>query len=130
MAKVVKMVESEPVRRMPKRIVRLALPEPYDASGFWVDGVANFSQRTRQKLLSGDPAQTVEAFTEMIVGHNLVDEDGRAFPPAGDPSLFEALPTDLAVLVIREVLQSPGKFPPPPAMRGELPASPAVPGGR
>jgi len=89
------------------RIVRLELPPPY--TGGWVDARVNFTPATGAALISGTN-ETRLAFDQLVVGHNLNDESGQPFPEPGGGALFDALPTDLAVIIINEVRAAFGKF--------------------
>lgn len=100
--------EPLPILRLPKRIVRLNLPEPY--TGFWVDVWINVPQRLLQDFSSIDAIKTPTAFDTLVVDHNLVDEEGIPFPKPNGGALFSALPTDVMVIIMSEVRSSFGKF--------------------
>jgi len=89
------------------RIVRLELPPPY--AGGWVEARVNYPPAVGAALASGSN-ETRTAFDQLVVGHNLNDEDGHPYPEPGGGALFDALPTDLAVIIINEVRAAFGKF--------------------
>lgn len=99
----------ESVRRMPKRVVEVALPAPYDV--FHVRLWVNFPPAFKEQLLSRDIEVCAAAFSQMIVEHDLVDFDGESLPPPGDPALYRALPDELIGVLFRAQLAEIGKLP-------------------
>ena len=92
--------------KMPKRIRWVDLPT-HDSSGeeaypgfkarLWV----NFPASLLQEIRSGEHLRVKAALSKIVLEHNgWCDEEGEPFPPAGDDTFWEAVPTELATIVI------------------------------
>jgi len=94
---------------MPKRIVKIDLPAPYDcfACEVWVniggEERAAFTEAT-------NPERFHAAFGRMVVSHDFCDFDGKPLPPGGDPALYPALPDELAQLIFRGRAEQVGRL--------------------
>ena len=69
--------------------------------GFKVKLWLNAPQKHWNDLGGKDPKAVTKAFGTLIIEHNgWRDYDGEAYPPAGTPAFFEAIPTELAFTLI------------------------------
>jgi hypothetical protein len=85
--------------RIARREAWVELPEAY--AGFKFKLWVNAPQRLWQDVASGDETRARAALAQIIMEHNgWLDYDGQPFPPASDPALWEAAPTELAALII------------------------------
>ena len=123
-----------PIRSLPKRTVSITLPEPYQ--DFHVTAWVNFPQKMLNDMQAlakkariaakaaedadGDTDAPVDDETQsgiavllrqIVLGHDLVDFDGQSYPPATDPTLYDVIPTELMVVVLREIIGQVGKLP-------------------
>jgi hypothetical protein len=96
-------------RRLPHRIVTLPLPEPYQE--FSIEAWINFPQSLMQGMASGDEARIMDALTQIVVSHDLVDFDGQPYPQASERAFWEAIPTDLAMVIMQAINDQVGKLP-------------------
>jgi hypothetical protein len=85
--------------RVRRREDWVELPEPYAGFRFrlWM------TAPTRVWMTIGAGGDDAEAaLRSVILGHNgWADEDGTPFPPADSTAFWEAIPTELAALVLR-----------------------------
>jgi hypothetical protein len=78
--------------------------EEIDYPGWHVEMRLNVRARTYDAFLSQDPDQFWEAFSEIVMGWNLLDEDGQPLPLPRDGLGPRDLPIDiLNTLVLRYV---------------------------
>lgn len=61
--------------KIDRRTIRIELPEPY--TGYWVSAKADFPARVLVELQSGEFERTLEAFTALVIDHNLPGSDGK-----------------------------------------------------
>ena len=86
--------------RIQRRYAWLDLPEDGYA-GFKAKFCTNFPQRLRADLASNESERMETALREIIVEHNgWLDEDGTPFPLTTDPAFYDAIPTELAAVLI------------------------------
>jgi hypothetical protein len=78
---------------------------PQDAyPGFRVQIWTNFPPRLGREIASGDQEQIAGALSQIVVAHNgWIDFDGEPYPPASDPQFWNAIPNELAAVVINLV---------------------------
>lgn len=90
----------EAPRRLPKRVVEVALADPYGdfRCAVWV----NCPPSVWADLLGNDLAACARAFDQLVTSHDLVDFDGQPYPqPDGSGALYRALPADVIAAVIQ-----------------------------
>ena len=103
-----------PARRLPKRIVKVQLADPYAifSAEVWV----NIPPPLWADLLSNDLATCATAFDRLVISHDLVDFDAQPYPqPDGQGSLYRALPNDVIAAIIQARNAQVGKLSPPSA---------------
>jgi hypothetical protein len=85
--------------RVKRREEWVELPEPY--AGFRFRLHVNASTRTWMRVAAGgDDAEA--ALRSLVLEHNgWCDEDGVPYPPASEAAFWEAIPTELAALVLK-----------------------------
>ena len=89
-----------PARRLPKRIVRVQLADPY--ADFGAEVWVNIPPPLWNDLLSNDLATCAAAFDQLVVSHDLVDFDGQPYPqPDGAGALYRALPADVIAAILQ-----------------------------
>lgn len=98
-----------PRRVLPKRIVKLPLPEPYN--DFSVTAWLNHPPSVRAGMRSLVEAEARAAFKEVLVAHDLVDFDGEPYPQAGD-EFYDAISEDLLRVIYLEIIGNVGKLVP------------------
>lgn len=103
---------AQPVRRLPRRVVEITLPAPYD--DFHVTAWVNFPKRVLAEMNSKDEARTRAALCQIVTAHDLVDEDGNDYPPATEPDFWGAIPDDLGAIIVGAVVGRIGKLDPKP----------------
>ena len=95
--------------RAPRREVEVDVPG-YAGFTCWV--WANYPQRLREDVQAEDEARLRAVLARLVVGHNgWCDADGEPFPPADDPAFYDAIPLELAVLLVRAIVEAPGIYP-------------------
>lgn len=104
---------SAPIRKLPRRVVAIALPAPYDE--FQVTAWVNFPKTLARELNSGDETRTLAALCQIVTAHDLVDEEGRDYPPATDPAFWDAISNDLGAAIVQAVIGQIGKLDPKPS---------------
>ena len=109
----VKKVDGEPVvttgPQMQKRLVWLDIPE-YE--GFEIQIWANHPQQLSLDLVSQEVTKVQAALCRVITAHNgWLDYDGNVYPEASTPEFWEAIPTELAVLVMQLVNEAVMQLP-------------------
>lgn len=104
-----------PIRRLPRRVVTVALPEPYHE--FSITAWVNFPRSVALDLKSRDEARTGAALRQIILGHDLVDEEGADYPTADEPAFWEAISDDLGAAILIAALGQIGKLDPKPVAR-------------
>ena len=87
------------------RTIRIDLPEPF--AGFYVIARADFPARVLSDLQSGDFDKAVDAFSRIVVEHNLTDEDGDRVA-----HLADADPFSMVTLAMEKWGEELGKLPP------------------
>ena len=102
-------------KRLPKRIVTFPLPAPYD--DFSVTAWVNFSQELAEELRSQDIKRGQAALLQIVCGHDLVDFNGKPFPPADDPRFWQEIPNDLAAVIVNAINSQVGRLTPTNAAR-------------
>jgi hypothetical protein len=77
-------------------------PEAADTyPGFQVKLWANFRRSLLDELASGDNERVGQALRQIVLEHNgWCDEDGQAYPPASSQEFWDAIPTELATIVV------------------------------
>jgi hypothetical protein len=98
-----------PMRRLPRREMRIDLPEPYQ--DFSILGWMNFPRGVGADLSSGDEERVRSALMAVILDHDLVDEEGQPYPLASDPAFWEAIPTDVGGMLFRAFVGQVGQLP-------------------
>lgn len=74
-------------------------PEEYE--GFKVKLWLNFPSGLLDDLRSGEQARAETALRRIVLEHNgWCDEEGMPYPAAGDPGFWEAIPTEVAAIVM------------------------------
>lgn len=72
----------------------------------------NYPAETFRDLHSEDEQVFGEAFRQVVLEHNgWPDPDGVPMPPATDPAFWDALPNELAALVVVLARQAPYQLP-------------------
>lgn len=102
-------------KKMPKRIVSIPLPEPYQ--DFSITAWLNFPRTVKDDLNSGVEERVRAALMQIVVGHDLVDYDGRSYPPASDPEFWSEIPNDTGLVIVTAVNGQIGKLSPTNAAR-------------
>ncbi len=110
---VVKKVEGTTVvtagPQVQKRLVWVDIPE-YE--GFEVQIWANHPQQMSNDLISNDVEKVKAALLHVITAHNgWLDYEGTEYPAANTPEFWEAIPTELAVLVMQLVNEAVMQLP-------------------
>jgi hypothetical protein len=95
---------AQPNRPAP-RTIRIDLPEPY--TGFYAIAKADFPARVLTDLQSGDFATAVDAFSRVVIEHNLPAEDGTTAPHLADVDPF-----DMVRIAMEKWGDELGKLPP------------------
>lgn len=101
-----------PIRKLPRRVVTIALPAPYDE--FHVTAWVNFPKALARDLDSKDEARTMAALLAIVQSHDLVDEEGADYPPATERAFWEAISNDVGAAILQAVLGQIGKLDPKP----------------
>lgn len=84
------------------RIVRWCDVPEYD--GFQYRAYLNFPQRLMLDLQSGEESRIRTALQSIIIDHNgWCDADGSPYPEAADASFWDAIPTHLAIRIVRGI---------------------------
>ena len=87
------------------RTIRVDLQAPYE--GFYAVVKVDFPARVLLELQSGDFERTMEAFSKLVLDHNLTDERGNKAT-----SFLDVDPVELANKVIESWGNELGKLPP------------------
>lgn len=95
---------TNPTRPAP-RTIRIDLDEPY--KGFFVVAKVDFPARVLSDLQSGDFEKAIDAFSRVVIEHNLPGEDGAV---AGH--LADVDPFDLVKTAMERWGEELGKLPP------------------
>jgi hypothetical protein len=96
--------------RIPRREVWADLPEEY--AGFRVKLWINYPRRLQDDLRSGDTERVSAALSQLVLEHNgWQDEDGTPLPPTTDPTFWQAIPDELAAVVIITVNREAQRLP-------------------
>lgn len=104
-----------PAKKMPRRIVEIALPEPYQ--DFSITAWLNFPRSVKDDFNSNVEGRVRAALMQIVVGHDLVDYDGRPYPPADDPAFWTEIPNDTGLVIVAAVGNQIGKLTPTNAAR-------------
>lgn len=97
--------------RPTRRYVELDLPEPYE--GVHVTVWANAPLSLRMRLVKPESDEDLAAvWGQIVVGHNLLDFDGKPLPPATDPDFYYQMPGDLMPLLLQAILDQYGRLSP------------------
>ena len=89
---------------IPRRIVTLALPPPYD-----VLTVKAWVSYPRSLLEGPGVVMDRDVFAQVIVEHDILGPDDKPLP-VGVPEFWDAIPQDLSVAIWRAVLAQVGNF--------------------
>jgi hypothetical protein len=96
--------------RMIRREVWVDLPGDY--TGFRARMWSNFPQRLYAEIASESQARIDAALHEIVLEHNgWCDQDGAPFPPADDPGFWDAVPTELALVVMVTIREASAQLP-------------------
>lgn len=89
---------SVPVLRLPHREVWLDVP---GYEGFKVKMWANYPQRLLDDLTGADVPAMEAALLRVVLEHNgWGNEEGEPFPPANEAAFWDAIPTELAAILL------------------------------
>lgn len=107
--------QSTPAPRIARRDNWVQLPDEY--AGFRFKLWVNAPQRLWNEVASGEQERAKLALAQIVSEHNgWVDFDGQPYPLASDPTLWDAVPTELAAVVIaaanQEMLRLPNSLAP------------------
>lgn len=94
----------QPTKPAP-RTIRVDLPAPYE--GFYAVVKVDFPARVLGELQSGDFIRTMDAFTKIVIEHNMTDSDGNVAS-----SLLDVDPVELPTKVMEIWGNELGKLPP------------------
>lgn len=96
--------------RAPRREVEVAI-DGYPGYTAWV--WSNYPRRLAAALNdAADEAAITGVLRQLVVAHNgWCDTEGEPYPPADDPGFYEAIPLELAVLLLRAINQAPSLYP-------------------
>lgn len=105
------MAPIENIRRLPKRIAELTLPEPYNEfhATCWI----NAPRSLWLEATSQDEATVTAALQQIVVGHDLCDFNGDPYPPADDPEFWNLIPTEVGAVIISAIQSQVGRLPKP-----------------
>ena len=82
----------------------IELPEEYE--GFEVRVWVNAPAKLWSELQTGNEERARAALSQIVLEHNnWLDFDGEPFPAANEPDFWEAIPTELAALILVAVQQ-------------------------
>lgn len=96
--------------RIRRRETWVPLPGEYD--GFEVRVWVNAPSRLWNQLTEGDEQDALDALQEIVLEHNgWLDFEGEPYPPASDPAFWEAIPTELAAVVLAAAQQEIQRLP-------------------
>lgn len=87
------------------RTIRVDLAAPFE--GFYAVVKVDFPARVLIELQSGDFARTMEAFSSLVIDHNLTDTNGAVVK-----SFLDVDPVEMANKVIESWGNELGKLPP------------------
>lgn len=94
---------------IPGRSVWLDVPE---YPGFKVRLWSNMPNRLLLEIDSRDVPRVQAALLEIVLEHNgWRDEDGNEYPPADTQAFWDAIPQELAILVIGLIGEAPRQLP-------------------
>jgi hypothetical protein len=73
---------------------------------------ANFRRSLLEEITSGDNDRVSVALHQIVLEHNgWCDEDGEPYPPASDAAFWDAIPTELASLIIIAIQREATRLP-------------------
>jgi hypothetical protein len=85
--------------RIPRRLVWVDVPE-YD--GFRAKVWCNYPKRLALELASEDQERIYAALGQLVLEHNgWLDDQGEPFPPADTRAFWDAVPNELALMLMR-----------------------------
>ena len=96
--------------RAPRREVEVAI-DGYPGYTAWV--WSNYPRRLAAALNeAADEAAITGVLRQLVVEHNgWCDAEGDPYPPADDAGFYEAIPLELAVLLLRAINAAPSLYP-------------------
>jgi hypothetical protein len=96
--------------RAPRREVEVAI-DGYEGFTAWI--WANYPRRILTALRATTDEQALFALLrQLVIEHNgWRDADGEPYPPADDPAFYDAVPYELAVLLVHAINAAPGVYP-------------------
>jgi hypothetical protein len=106
---------ADPVRKLPPRTVRFEFAGDY--AGYFCTVLMNVPRHVRDGLF--EDARVAVCFDTIVQAHNFTDFDGVAYPDP-DPAtgaLYQALPADISIAVIRNFNVQLGQLPPLTAVK-------------
>jgi hypothetical protein len=107
----------QPGPRMPKRTLWVDLPATTPEGevaypGFRVRVWVNFPARIADQIKDGTEDDRRAALRQIVLEHNgWCDDEGTPFAPADDPAFYNALPQELASLIVVTVIEAMSRFP-------------------
>ncbi len=73
---------------------------------------ANFRRSLLDEITSGDNDRVSVALRRIVLEHNgWCDEDGESYPPASDAAFWDAIPTELASLIVIVIQREATRLP-------------------
>jgi hypothetical protein len=96
-------------RRLPRRIEEIQLPEPYE--DFHITAWVNYPGQLREDMRSGDEKKVSAALKLIVISHDLVDFDGKPYPPASEEAFWTEAPDDVGYAIIGAIRDRFGKLP-------------------
>lgn len=85
---------------------------PPEYEGFRVKLWYNFPSKLLDDLRSGEQDVTEAALRRIVLEHNgWCDEEGKPYPAAGDEGFWEAIPTEVAAIVLALIQMEATKLP-------------------
>lgn len=96
--------------RIPKRIDWVDLPQEY--AGFRARIWINYPQRLVGEITSGDTSRMTAALAQIVLEHNgWLDDEGQPFPPPTTQAFWEAIPTELAAVLMALINAEASRLP-------------------
>ena len=129
------------VRRMPKRVVEVTLPAPYDdfhatcwvnfpdaqitkAQSFVADvpdkdeiGLDDTERERRAAAYDAGMQHMATTMSEIVLTHDFVDYDGTSLPATDDPAFWTELPNELRIVLFAAIRAQVGVLTPPKRKR-------------
>lgn len=97
-----------PSLKMAKRLVTIEVPE-YEGMSFvaWV----NYGPEVREAFRRNDEESRIDALKQIVVSTNFKDDDGKPYLKPDTDDFWKAIPDDLAVIMISQIVDNVGKLP-------------------